>query len=516
MLDYIEEGELDDPKHDEMDKQISSPFRERVEEDKEKQRKKIAEVLFRKLQNEREAQNDGEYAAFIRQLWNKYRKVYPNSYDDTPRMSPVDEAKKRSYSEYYPNLGWESVGMRKRSRYFEPDGPSESLYLLNYAPRDDILNKIQEDDDEAELDSEFYNSNLNKYGFRDRKFDVPHQRFSYAGRKRFPVTKRSSNYYSSSAHPSQLTHAEKRSTKKESALKTDPKVAKELSSIFSPSKSVPTSEKPKMLHKKSEHTTQKPKKTTIATEKGKTSEKPKAPEKPANKEVVENVSKDKPLQIKKKSINWSDYFGLDKRKNKISDDGLDNEWLMERYHKAVAMATKRSAEYPLQNFHKHDMKKDATPVVEEKKNPKSEEAKIGEMDSKLKNIEDSIVDEALKYTGAHEGTVDSKEIQEVKDKVISRLAAAYSLEKMRRALGEYRMSVAKERNRMKETNSDEDDYVLEEKRLSVPRKQAIDEEREKTPEADNNIKCAQGDEDCDEQNYKTPSEFIDRSEWDKG
>lgn len=65
-----------------------------------------------------------------------------------------------------------------------------------------------------------------------------------------------------------------------------------------------------------------------------------------------------------------------------------------------------------------------------------------DIDSKMRAMEDLIVDEAIKYTGAHEGTKDSKEIQEVKDKVMAQLAAAYSLEKMRRALGEFKASIA--------------------------------------------------------------------------
>jgi hypothetical protein len=63
------------------------------------------------------------------------------------------------------------------------------------------------------------------------------------------------------------------------------------------------------------------------------------------------------------------------------------------------------------------------------------------MDAKLRNIEDVIVNEALKYTGAHEGTTDAKEIQEVKDEVLAHLATAYSLEKMRQALREFKSSL---------------------------------------------------------------------------
>jgi hypothetical protein len=63
------------------------------------------------------------------------------------------------------------------------------------------------------------------------------------------------------------------------------------------------------------------------------------------------------------------------------------------------------------------------------------------MDTKLRNIEEVIVNEAVKYTGAHEGTSDTKEIQEVKDKVLAHLATAYSLEKMRQALREFKSSL---------------------------------------------------------------------------
>lgn len=280
-------------------------------------------------------------------------------------------------------------------------------------------------------------------------------------RKRFPVSKRSDS-----------TKLHKRSPNREQK-KTDPKVEKELSNIFGPSH-------------KSENETQ--------------------PSKANTKEVAPVVTKTEPLEIKKKSVNWSDYFGLDRRKK--SEGDLDKEWLMERYHKAVAMTAKRSTEYPLQHFHNHDQPQEKT------KKEESEETKIKEIDEKLKNIEDAIVDDALKYTGAHEGTVDSKEIQEVKDRVISRLAAAYSLEKMRRALGEYKLSIAKERNRLKQSGTNKDYLFSEEKRVSVPRKQAVDEEAEKGQTIDNNIKC-KGDN-CDMQNVRIPTRILDQYQWGIG
>lgn len=42
-----------------------------------------------------------------------------------------------------------------------------------------------------------------------------------------------------------------------------------------------------------------------------------------------------------------------------------------------------------------------------------------------------IIDNVLKYTGAHEGITDPAELQRVRQKVIDQLWIAYNLEKMR-------------------------------------------------------------------------------------
>lgn len=469
-------------------KRLSSPFRERIEEDKERQREEFAKLFLNSLEEQPTLNENSEYGELIQEILDRYQ-------NNEPEVYSVGGNDKR----YYPNMG-----MKKRSRYFQPDGPSESLYLQNYSPRDEILSKLQETQDEDQgddLDLENYypERNLNKYMERERK--------SEAFTKRFPVSKRSSNYYPTCRD---LTHQHKRSPNKEETMKTDPKVEKELSNIFAHTAEKGTT-------KKKEKPTPKPKKPEvmlnqkIATNKTKEHKETKPS---YTKEVAPLVPKSHPLAVRKKSIDWSDYFGLDRRKK--SEENLDNEWLMERYHKAMAITSKRSANYPLQHFRNHDhaSKRNSHEVYEAKKDSKSEETKIREMDEKLKSTEDSIVDDAIKYTGAHEGITDSKEIQEVKDRVISRLAAAYSLEKMRRALGEYKINIAKERNRLKQ--SEEGDYLFsEEKRFSVPRKQAVDEEARKPQEEDNNLKCAHGIN-CEELNYGIPSDILEQYKWDAG
>ncbi|XP_019865892.2 uncharacterized protein LOC109595057 isoform X2 [Aethina tumida] len=472
MLEHALYDYLDDQDQDDMKKRISSSFRERVEEDRQKQIEELARNYLANLENEEEYENEnGNYEDLIRELWEKYRR-YPQ-----PSAYSVAERNKR----YYPQFGiGESMGLRKRNRYYSSDTPTDSsLYLMNYVPREDVYNRLQEDS----IDNSPYKQ------YRERRFNKLRQH-GYQQIKRFPVTKRSSDY---------LQKDKPSTTKPDAKKETDPKVAKELSNVFGLDTTTTTTAKPTKNNKKEHIVTEKPKKTKKEKE-----QKPQRPEE--TKEVALPSNNEKPLQIKKKSIDWSDYFGLDRRKKAEAPENLNNEWLIERYHKAIAMASKRNAELPLQSFKNHDMpdkKESADDKVQ------TEEERISEMDTKLKNMEDTIVDDALKYTGAHEGATDSKEVQEVKNKVIARLAAAYSLEKMRNALGEYKLAVAKERERLKQQRKAEAESTFqEEKRTSVARKQAVDER--KNQEMDNNIKCTQGNtEECLEQNYGASAELLE-------
>lgn len=129
----------------------------------------------------------------------------------------------------------------------------------------------------------------------------------------------------------------------------------------------------------------------------------------------------------KKSIQWNKYFGLDRKKK--SDD-----WFMNKYGN---VPRSQHEEYPIKNFRHHDDAPKVSTLNEEK---------LQNMNQKLKNIEDLIIDETVKYTGSHEGASNPEEIQKLKDHVISRLATAYSLEKMRRALDKLKQSVDNERH----------------------------------------------------------------------
>lgn len=462
---------------------FSSSFRERLDKNGE------SENFINRLGPETEKTNNDDFLDMVHRLYQKYYGRYPE-FDE---ISSRQEMKKRGdYFEYYPtlsNLGYGSVGLKKRSKYFNQDEPND--YHLSSAPNEEFFSGIPEEKVDDFLN--YYKWNLNPH-LKNRQTSKLSS--AYSIEKRFPLTKRS--------NPPLQEHKLDKSTR--SLASTDPKVAKELSSIFSGSKTsslnaVTKHDKINGLQREA------PKKELNVSDTRNGQDK---------KDVATNESTAKTgetLQIKKKSIDWSDYFGYD-RKKKFKDDN-DNEWLMERYHKAIAMATKRKLEKPSQNLN-HKEKEEQGDKPDKKNSPNDEETKLEEMDLKLKNIEDSIIDEALKYTGAHEGMTDSKEIQDIKDRVISRLAAAYSLEKMRQALGEYKTSIAKQRKKLQESGKLDNGSFYEEKRVSVPRKEAIDEERQRTVEPVNHIKCTHEEEDCEEQVYRPSGAILDQSYWTKG
>lgn len=120
---------------------------------------------------------------------------------------------------------------------------------------------------------------------------------------------------------------EKRSVKKQ----TDPQVEKDLSSIFGSDEKT-QAETDKLRNQVS---TPKPQASnnadTPAPRKIEKKDRAKMDinkDVDINKEVFAPVAPQigKPLQLKKKSIDWSDYFGLDRRKKSGRNNGLDNEW----------------------------------------------------------------------------------------------------------------------------------------------------------------------------------------------
>lgn len=121
------------------------------------------------------------------------------------------------------------------------------------------------------------------------------------------------------------------------------------------------------------------------------------------------------LDMKKRDINWSRTWGMDRRKKSSGSSSRD---------------------YPLSFYKNYD----------EDRRRNLDLSKIDNMDHKLKTIEDLLIDETIKYTGAHEGIVEPEDIRELKDHVVSRLATAYNLEKMRHALDKIKNNMEEEQH----------------------------------------------------------------------
>jgi len=67
-----------------------------------------------------------------------------------------------------------------------------------------------------------------------------------------------------------------------------------------------------------------------------------------------------------------------------------------------------------------------------KENDENEEMNnINLKDDKLMWMEDALINDALKYTGANQGTNDPEEINNVKNQVLANLNQAYNIEKLR-------------------------------------------------------------------------------------
>lgn len=160
---------------------------------------------------------------------------------------------------------------------------------------------------------------------------------------------------------------------------------------------------------------------------------------------------------KKKSVKWTKYFGYDKRKKKSVN------WANGKYQSMLRQAEPSVPEEARK-------KKDMDPE------------KLNSINEKLKNIEDLIIEETVKYTGAHEGVSSPEDIQKLKDHVISRLATAYSLEKMRHALDQLRENVDTERHLLhneieppREEDNDEGEDKKK-KRVAIKKDQVLEKE----------------------------------------
>lgn len=225
--------------------------------------------------------------------------------------------------------------------------------------------------------------------------------------------------------------------------KTDPSVAKELSGIFmAPKPNNQTSKNktektPVELKVKLDTTTKLPvnvgklTKTTVPKPTDETRMKSKAKQKLGQLEEagVGSEAAKTPLVMAKKSIDWSDYFGIDRRRKKSLNNNIDDSWLLDQY---------------LQAYDKEN--RGGRPGFE----PQSSEEILDKQENydqlmnSLRDAADAIISKAIKYTGAHEGIKNEQVIDKVREQVINQLALAYDLENIRRILEEHKAEYSQE------------------------------------------------------------------------
>ncbi|XP_028169842.1 uncharacterized protein LOC114359589 [Ostrinia furnacalis] len=447
----------------------------------------------KELQNR--AENDAEYALLLGQLWSKYKynKAHANSVQESAPQGVVKLYKEKIVKKRYPE-NWGPIAF-KRKRSSDPDieRPASPDYDSG-RKHGDILNDPTynayevNDDDKDDLREEYAiafqpldDENFSEIGDDDQ--------YSYDNvEKRFPVSKRSSGPYNFGMQKKRfaLDQNKHQTTKTfRSSSGTDPRIIKDLSKIFGGAdiEIIKTPVKRSSDHEESPHET-KPPKVAVLSHKNLTHENNTSitdddshehhghnvhhpgmigKEKDIDHDHEhehEHGESERPINIKKKSIDWSDYFGIDKR-SKNPAVSFVNDLTKDRLNKQYFDTFNKEVIYPLNGFRKHSNVKrnyvQANPNGEsesqiaktlpmshqndEKRNTATDnDAKLDNIDRKLKTMEGLIVDEALHYSNVGE-ELDSKEEQEMKEQLLSRLAAAYSLEKMRKALKEFKQSL---------------------------------------------------------------------------
>ncbi|KAJ2948036.1 hypothetical protein O0L34_g9834 [Tuta absoluta] len=460
------------------------------------------------------AENDAEYAMLLSQLWSKYKTNKAHMNPESAPQGVVKLYKDKVVEKRYPD-NWGPIAFkRKRSPDSNTDRPLpqdlEPDRKSSADPRYNAYDVSDEDKDDWREEYAIAFQPLDEDPITDL---TDEDQYAYDVEKRFPVAKRSSGPYNFNNQKKRNVQPHKLNTKSfRSSAGTDPRIIKDLSKIFgdldvkNPVKR--NAEDPEHAHETKppsaimhhnmthEHNDSAKHEETSHEHHGHSLHHPGVAGKDADHEhehdhehAVAHVHPhhDKPKIVRKKSIDWSDYFGIDKRGRKFVN-GADQNRLRKQYFDTF----NKEVIYPVNSLRQHNFVK--RNYVEQKPNEDTEiqidsahlethsnekrdttkenDEKLDNIDKKLKNMEGMLVDDALRYSEVDE-EMDSKEEQEMKEKLLSRLAAAYSLEKMRKALKEFKQSLQTQRSTdssadVSPTESDE----AKEKRVAVKKEKA--------------------------------------------
>ncbi|KPJ07341.1 hypothetical protein RR48_04135 [Papilio machaon] len=416
-------------------------------------------------------ENDAEYALLLNQLWSKYKQNNNNMRADNTDapQGVVKLYKEKVVKKRYPD-NWGPIAFKKkRSSDIEDE-------RLNYEENKNRAN-VNNNYNAYDLADNDNNDMQEEYAIAFQPIDddrlseiLDDDQYPYdAIEKRFPVTKRSSGPYISPQQKRFALNQSKRDVPKNfrSNIGTDPKVLRDLSKIFGE----PESEIIKNPVKRS-------------SDDGETSHEIKPP----NLTILSHND------THQHNVTQDEEDSHEQHSHPIHHPGLSGKEIehdSDRLRKQYFDTFNREVINPVSSFRKHtnvkrnfiqpkpneetEIQIDHTQAVAVRNDNKrntalDNDSKLDNIDRKLRNMEGLIVDEALHYSNVGE-KLDSKEEQEMKEKLLSRLAAAYSLEKMRKALKEFKQSLQTQKaiNMKLSTGNDE----TKSKRVAVKKEKAM-------------------------------------------
>ncbi|XP_034943747.1 uncharacterized protein [Chelonus insularis] len=151
------------------------------------------------------------------------------------------------------------------------------------------------------------------------------------------------------------------------------------------------------------------------------------------------------LNKKKKDVNWSQYFGIDKRKKKTEFYGKpdtqneDDDWFIKHYYETL-----------VQNLQKKNREMNMSVRNLQNKNKEKEMKRTNNMSEMhyepsvqyRENFKNLLIDDQqfLKNAGL-ENIESEEELQKIKDIILNGIAASYSLQKMQEAFKELKNDI---------------------------------------------------------------------------
>ncbi|KAI5645025.1 hypothetical protein NE865_02999 [Phthorimaea operculella] len=418
------------------------------------------------------AENDAEYAMLLSQLWSKYKTNKAHSNPEAAPQGVVKLYKDKVVKKRYPD-NWGPIAFkRKRSSDSNADQPLPQ----DFAPdrkgaADPSYNAYDASDDDKDDWREEYAIAFQPLD-EDPITDLSEEdQYAYDVEKRFPVAKRSSGPYNFNNQKKRNAQQHKLKTKSfRSSAGTDPRIIKDLSKIFG---DLDIKNPVKRSADDPEHAHEAKPPTAIMHH---------------NMTHAHNDSAKHEETSHEHHGHSLHHPGVaDKRGKKFVNNADEN-----RLRKQYFDTFNKEVIYPMNSFRQHNFVKRnyveqkpnedteiqidsahlETHADEKRDTTKENDEKLDNIDKKLKNMEGMLVDDALRYSEVDE-EMDSKEEQEMKEKLLSRLAAAYSLEKMRKALKEFKQSLQTQRS----TESSDDASPTEadeakEKRVAVKKEKA--------------------------------------------